>query len=978
MTDGYWDGHGTSSRWCASDVVIPRVCFPIPHRGRPLSFCPMTCTGPPVDVLLERQAELGSVAVQITAAAGGKGGVLVVEGPAGIGKTRLLDAARAAAAKYGLRVLIARASPLERGFGFGVIRDLLTPVLRDPAERAALMQGAARLAGRALELDESDAPTYAALHGIYWLVAGMAELQPLLLAVDDAHWADASSLRALHHIAHRIADLPVLLAVATRRPELGSDAEELLEILAAEPATSTLHPGPLSDAGTSVLLQDMFGAAVDDRFAAACYEVSDGNPLLLNALARSLLAARVTPDAAAIAAVRERAPAIVGTFVLPLLRHLPRESAGVARALAVLGGGAELRHLAAVAGLNPIVTARAIDELVAADLATREPRLDFVHALVAQAVADNMSAAERQMSAAERQLAHRTAAHELAADGLPAEAVAAHLFPIPPLRDPWIVDRLREAAREALAKGAPHPAVAYLERALAEPPTSDVRPRVLFELGDVEMQLGRPASSDRLAEALAATTEPTVRARVALRLAQGLLTSRELPRALAVLTGAITDADAAAVDPDLRRLLEAEYIGAAISRPNTRADAVARLERLLPEARPDTMAGCMLLATASVELLQIPGRAGEAVDRATEALTGITRLGPPFPTAILYLAAPVLAAAGAVSRAMVAFEVAVAETRARGAPVELSAVLGSRAEGALRLGALLDAEADVRLSQELAEQAGAPYHRRLALTTLLPVLVERADLDAAERELEALQVGVGYAGLLIALGGLRLAQARPDEALPLLLAGGARLEQRSWTHPGLFPWRINAAMAHHRAKRPEEARALAEASLAIARTYASPEATGLALRTLGVLTADIDALSEAAGILAVTETRLEHARALVELGAALRRANHRRDAREPLHAGLDLATRLGATALRRQAIEELVATGARPRRHRRTGVEALSPSERRVARLAAEGQRNRDIAQALFVTTKTVEVHLSSCYRKLGITSRTDLAALLR
>jgi len=291
---------------------------------------------------------------------------------------------------------------------------------------------------------------------------------------------------------------------------------------------------------------------------------------------------------------------------------------------------------------------------------------------------------------------------------------------------------------------------------------------------------------------------------------------------------------------------------------------------------------------------------------------------------------------------------------------------------------LLDAETDVRLAQDLAEQAGAPYHRRLALTTLLPVLVERADLDTAEKELEGLHVGVGYAGLQIALGGLRLAEGRPDEALELLLAGGARLKQRSWTHPGLFPWQTNAALAHHGAGRPAQARALADSALAMARTYASPDATGLALRTLGVLTGDLDALREAADVLAGTEARLEYARAVVELGAGLRRANHPKDAREPLRAGLDLAARLDATALRRRAMEELTAAGARPRRHRRSGAEALSPSERRVARMAAEGQRNRDIAQALFITTKTVEVHLSSCYRKLGITSRTELAALLR
>ena len=188
----------------------------------------------------------------------------------------------------------------------------------------------------------------------------------------------------------------------------------------------------------------------------------------------------------------------------------------------------------------------------------------------------------------------------------------------------------------------------------------------------------------------------------------------------------------------------------------------------------------------------------------------------------------------------------------------------------------------------------------------------------------------------------------------------------------------SAALAHHRAGHPQQARALADSALAIAQTYACPEATGLAVRTLGVLTGNLDALNEATCVLATTEARLEYAGALVEFGACLlpgqppqRRArttaNRPRPRRPPRRHRTAPAGNRGTRRSR-----------ACPRHPHRSGLEALSPSEHRVARLAAQGQHNRDIAQALFVTTKTVEVHLTSCYRKLGITSRTDLAALLR
>ena len=142
--------------------------------------------------------------------------------------------------------------------------------------------------------------------------------------------------------------------------------------------------------------------------------------------------------------------------------------------------------------------------------------------------------------------------------------------------------------------------------------------------------------------------------------------------------------------------------------------------------------------------------------------------------------------------------------------------------------------------------------------------------------------------------------------------------------------------------------------------------------------APLELLREAVRVLERSQARLEHSRGLIELGGALRRANRRSEAREQLSGGLELAQRCGARALAERAGEELEATGERSRRFVRSGIDALTPSERRIAQRAAEGHSNREIAQALFVTQKTVEMHLSNAYRKLGVRSRGELPRRLR
>jgi DNA-binding CsgD family transcriptional regulator len=241
---------------------------------------------------------------------------------------------------------------------------------------------------------------------------------------------------------------------------------------------------------------------------------------------------------------------------------------------------------------------------------------------------------------------------------------------------------------------------------------------------------------------------------------------------------------------------------------------------------------------------------------------------------------------------------------------------------------------------------------------------------------------MGYLWLLEARGRLHLARGQPDPALKDCLAAGKLLVERlSMPGPGTVAWRSGAALAAHATGDHDRADQLAREDLALARRTRAPGLIGRAQRTLARIHGGIDGLGllqQAVANLASSQARLEHARALIDLGAAHRRAGHRADAQPPLREGLGIAERGGATALRERARIELAATGARPRKQRRTGLDSLTPSEVRTATMAASGLKNRQIAHDLFITIKAVEAHLHHAYQKLDIATRDQLTNALQ
>ena len=198
----------------------------------------------------------------------------------------------------------------------------------------------------------------------------------------------------------------------------------------------------------------------------------------------------------------------------------------------------------------------------------------------------------------------------------------------------------------------------------------------------------------------------------------------------------------------------------------------------------------------------------------------------------------------------------------------------------------------------------------------------------------------------------------------------------NFPNPAASPWRSDAALLAAQLGLRDRATQLIADDLRLARAFGAPHALGAALRTAGLIEGGEDGLEKLAQSVIVLNGsgfKLELARSLTDHGAALRRIGRRREALEPLRRGLDLASRCGALVLATQAREELIAAGARPRRERIGGLESLTASELRVARMAADGMTNREIAQALFVTRRTVETHLGHAYQKLDVSSREQL-----
>jgi len=623
-----------------------------------------------------------------------------------------------------------------------------------------------------------------------------------------------------------------------------------------------------------------------------------------------------------------------------------------------------------LASLSLSRAAVAGDTLRAAGLLEQGHDLTLTHPLVE-------SALYAAMAPGERGLWHARAARLLERERADPEAIALHLLRAAPVGDPARVPVLRQAAARASTRGAPQSAATFLRRALAEPPASaradaDLR----LELGLALAAHMDTEAPQVLHQAVERADSPGQRSAIALLGARALGLAGHFGDAGGLCRTAL--ADPADTSPQVLTKIEAELVSNAWVQAATHQEAHRHLWDPVVDPAPS---GLWRVNAAMAAMLA--GRPGGETMGLLQPVLDSGELATEEDSLTGTFATLVLIANDQLDAARSRCEAVIEAARPRGWLIALAHGSQLRAMALTRAGRARDAEVDARLAVDYKLPVTPPAAMLFALSFLLDALVELDELDEAQAALAVAGLGEPPTGALAAplvlqsRARLRLAQGRPADARADLFDAAARWRELGCSHPVLASWRVEATETLVRLGDHAGARRLAGEQCDLADRLGTPGARGTALRAMArAAPADqrIALLERSVDLLAGSPARLEHARALADLGAALRRANRRGEAREPLSRALDLAQRGGLRLIARRARNELTAAGARPRRDLLSGPGALTPAEHRVAALAAAGHTNQEIAEQLYITLRTVETHLTHAFQKLQITGRGQLA----
>ncbi|MEV3970711.1 AAA family ATPase [Streptomyces sp. NPDC050698] len=944
--------------------------------------------------LLERRKELRALDSALTGLRDSvdgvpqapRGGVLAFTGPAGMGKTALLTEARIRAGTQGFTVLSGRGGEKEQGLAFHLVRQIVQPVLAamEEEERRAFLGGWHDIVAAALGLVATPGghvpdPT-GVRDGLDWVMTRLAVTKcPLVLLLDDLHWADVESLSWLASFAPRAMDLSLLVVVAFRPDELPLEAAAFTSP-AADLGSRPFTLAPLSATAVARIVRDEVGEEAEDEFCEECWEVTAGSPFEAVELSIRLGERSLRGTSEDLPAMRDLAAAVKGPGLIERLQGLGTTTVRFAYAAAVLGQAISPELAARIAAIGSTAAAEATQKLRAARiLADGEgpgESLDFVHPLIATTI-------YRSIRPSLREGLHNSAAEVVRAAGLGDAAAARHLLEVPCEGSGEAVACLRRAAREALHSGAPEAARRLLNRALQEPPLPEDRAALLHELACATFLIKPTATVTHLREALAEPDiDPELRASMVYRLTQALAHTDRMAEAATVAA----DEARRAAHPRIRLRMQADHFvwsafRADESDSSARSRALARLADRLPGRGLEER---YILGSRAWDAMMCGEPRHKALAFAEEALRGglswtHENRGFEVPVSV----ALVFMYCDQPRRAEELFAKGMAECESKGWRGSHLA-LGQTLAGYIRYrrGCLAEAENLVREGLRIADRVeGAVPAQWFAIGILIQTLLARGRVLAARRLADTYRYGESIPNSVIypdprtVHAELLLAEGRPDEAAVLLTEVGEWLEGRDWRNPAWCPWQLGLASALSRSA-PDRAVRHAQDAVKRARDFGAASAIGQALHAQAEVTGGEAALglhAEAVDHLQQSPAAYELARAQVGHGAALARAGHLHEAADRLYQGLEGAVHCGAEGLAARARRELSAAGLRPLPLRYAQTDMLTAQERKAAEMTAQGHPAPVVAKQLRITEQGVRRQLSSVYRKLG----TDAAGLV-
>ncbi|MFF9029999.1 ATP-binding protein [Streptomyces iakyrus] len=914
-----------------------------------------------------------------------RGGLLAFTGPGGMGKTALLTEARARARAQGFTVLSGRGGEKEQELAFHVVRQVVQPALApmDEQELRTFLGGWYDIVSAALGLVAAPSghvpdPT-GVRDGLDWVMTRLAVMKtPVVLLLDDLHWADVESLAWLASFAPRAVDLSLLIVVAFR-PELPLEAATF-SAPSADLGNRPFTLAPLSATAVARIVRDEVGEEAEDTFCEECWEATGGSPFEAVELSIRLGERNLRGTSEDLPAMRDLAAAVKGPGLIERLQGFGTTTVRFAYAAAVLGQAFSPELAARIAAIGSTAAAEATEKLRAARiLADGEgpgDSLEFLHPLIATTI-------YRSISPSLREGMHNSAAEAVRAAGLGQAAAARHLLEVPCEGSTEAVACLREAAREALHSGAPEAARRLLSRALQEPPLPEERPALLHELACATFLIKPTATVTHLREALADPgIDPELRASMVYRLTQALAHTDRMAEAATVADDEARRADA---HPRIRLRMQADHFVWSAFRTDEadstgRSRALARLADRLPGRGLEER---YILGLRAWDAMMCGEPRQKALAYAGEALRGglswtHENRGFEVPVSV----ALVFMYCDQPRRAEELFAKGMAECESKGWRGSHLA-LGQTLSGYIRYrrGCLAEAENLVREGLAIADRVeGAVPAQWFAIGILIQTLLARGRVVAARRLADKYHYGdvipnaVIYPDPRTVYAELLLAEGRPEDAAPLLLGVGEWLEGRDWRNPAWCPWQLGLASALSRSA-PDRAVRHAQDAVKRARDFGAASAIGQALHTEAEVTggeAGLDLHAQAVDHLERSPAAYELARAQVGHGAALARAGRLHDAADRLYQGLEGAVHCGAEGLAARARRELSAAGLRPLPLRYTQTDTLTAQERKAAEMTAGCHTPAVVAKELHLTEQGVRQLLSSVYRKIG----TDAAGL--